>query len=280
MGRPEASFPSVESSSGQGAWQGLESHRDVISGLLAVHVWAALGWHDIQQRYRRSVLGPFWLTLSTAIMVVVLGMLYSRLLGQDISTYLPFLAVGLVVWNFIATMANEACTVFTGAEYLIKQIKMPLSIHVARLVWRNLIILAHSLPVAMIAILGFGHSPTWSWILVLPGMVLIALNGLWVTIVLGIFCTRFRDIPPVIQNLIQVAFFFTPVMWMPEILKERAWIVTSNPFYHLIELVRAPLLGRPLGLEAWLAAIAMVVIGFLVAQIFVVRYRARVPYWL
>jgi lipopolysaccharide transport system permease protein len=246
----------------------------------AMQIWGTLGWHDIRQRYRRSVLGPFWFTLSTAIMVVVLGALYSTLLQQEITNYLPFLAVGLVVWQYLASIINEGCTSFIGSAYLIKQIRLPLTVHACRIVWRNFVILLHSLPVVIIMLIAFGRMPGSELLLLPLGLMLLLLHGVWIGIALGILCARFRDIPPIVTNLVQVAFFFTPVMWSPEILKDRAWVAEYNPFYHMIEIVRAPIIGRPVHLDSWLWSLALLVIGFAFAQFLMQRFRNRVPYWL
>ncbi len=261
-------------------WRLHGPNQDIADGLGAVHIWGVLGLHDIRQRYRRSVLGPFWFTLSTLIMVSVLGALYATLLQQEISDYVTFLAVGLVVWQYIATVANEGCTAFTSVDYLIKQVRLPLTVHVVREVWRNFLILLHSLPVVVILLMAFGKTPSWGFLSVPLGLGALFLNGLWIGVVLGIVCTRFRDIPPIVGNLVQVAFFFTPVMWAPEFLGDRSWIAVYNPLYHVIEVVRAPLLGRAVGLQSWLWVGAMLVTGFALAQVLMNRYRSRVPYWL
>lgn len=262
------------------SWHTHNGRTDIFVGLSAAHVWLALGWHDIRQRYRRSVLGPFWFTLSTLIMVGVLGILYSTLLGQEIHDYLPYLGVGLVIWQYLSGCVNEGANTFIGAGYLIKQIRMPLTVHVARIVWRNFVILMHSLPVVMVFLFAFGHRPGLEIILIFPGLLILWLHGIWIGIVLGTLCARYRDVLPIVGNLLQVAFFFTPVMWLPDLLKDRAWIAELNPLYHLIEIVRAPLIGRPLELSSWLWAIGMLCAGFLLAQYLLRRTRDRVPYWL
>ena len=261
-------------------WRYAGPENDIREGLRVTHVWGALGWHDIRQRYRRSVIGPFWFTLSTAILVSVLGFLYSTLFRQEISDYLPFLATGLIVWQYIASMANESCTVFIEAGYLIKQIRMPLTIHVARIVWRNFIILIHNLPVILVILIVFDRLPGWGILVVPVGVLILMLNGIWIGIVLGILCARYRDIQPIIANFVQITFFFTPIMWMPEILEDRAWVAEYNPFYHLIELIRAPLLGGSVPLQSWLWAAGTIIVGFLSAQWLLCHYRSRVPYWL
>ncbi|WP_199030306.1 ABC transporter permease [Ralstonia sp. ASV6] len=253
---------------------------DLLMGVCAGRIWGTLGWHDIKQRYRRSVIGPFWFTLSTALMVVVLGALYSTLLNQEIRDYLPYLAVGLVIWQYLGTVANEGCMAFIGSAYLIKQMRIPLSIHVCRIAWRNFAILLHSLPVVVILLVGFGRWPKWEFLLVPLGLGLLLLHGIWVGVTLGILCARFRDIPPIVANLIQIVFFFTPVMWSPEILKGRAWIAEYNPLYHLIETVRAPITGRPIQWESWVWSLGLLMAGFALAQFLMQRYRNRIPYWL
>jgi ABC-type polysaccharide/polyol phosphate export permease len=261
-------------------WHDHSGKNDIAIGLKSTHVWGALGWHDIRQRYRRSVLGPFWFTLSTLIMVGVLGFLYSTLLKQEIYNYLPYLGTGLVIWQYISACVNEGANAFIGSGYLIKQIRMPLTIHVARIVWRNFVIMMHSLPVILLFLLLLGHRPDAQILLVIPGLFILLLQCMWIGIVLAILCTRYRDILPIIGNLLQVAFFFTPIMWMTDLLKDRAWLAEFNPLYHMIEIVRAPLIGRPLNSTSWLWAIGMLVVGFLIAQYLMKRTRDRVPYWL
>ena len=265
---------------GGDSWHTHTGRSDILVGLRASHVWLALGWHDIRQRYRRSVLGPFWFTLSTLIMVGVLGLLYSKLLNQDIHDYLPYLGIGLVVWQYLSTCMNEGANTFIGAAYLIKQVRMPLTVHVARVIWRNFVILLHSLPVMLLFLLAFGHRPGLEILLVIPGLFLLWLQGIWIGLVLGILCARYRDVLPIIGNFVQVAFFFTPVMWLPDLLEDRKWIAELNPLYHLIEVVRAPMIGRHLELVSWLWSVALLFVGFSLAQYLMVRSRNRVPYWL
>lgn len=257
-----------------------DENNDLFLGIKARQVWGTLGWHDIKQRYRRSVLGPFWFTLSTAIMVGVLGALYSVLLQQEIVSYLPYLAVGLVVWQYLAASVTEGCTSLIGSAYLIKQIRLPLTVHVCRIAWRNFVILLHSLPVVIILLIGSGRWPGVEFLLLPFALFVLLLHGVWLGVALGVLCARFRDIPPIVINLVQVAFFFTPVMWSPEILKERAWIADYNPLYHMIEVVRAPIIGRPVHWQSWAWSVGFLAIGFIFAQILMKRFRNRVPYWL
>ncbi|MEP3220817.1 MAG: ABC transporter permease [Lentilitoribacter sp.] len=253
---------------------------DIIVGLTVPFVWMSLGWHDIRQRYRRSVIGPWWFTLTTCLFVGVLGTIYSFILEQDLETYLPYLAAGFVTWQYISIGLNEGCTAFIDSAHLLKQIRLPMTIHVARIAWRNLFIFLHNIPVAFAVLFYMGGFPGLSFILFPLGLFILFLNSIWISIVLGILCSRFRDIPPIVTNLVQTGFFITPVMWLPDILDDKIWIAEINPFYHLIEIIRAPIIDRPIELLSWLVSIGLLVVGFALAQWLMIKFRDRITYWL
>lgn len=252
---------------------------DIREGVKSTHIWPLLGWLEIKQRYRRSVLGPFWLTLSTGGLVLGMGPLYGRLFNQDISSYFQFLAVSFVVWQFVAGLITDSCQAFIDAEGYIKQIKLPLSVHVLRVVWKNLIIFAHNFIIVVLVMLYLQPPIGWHYLLAPLGVLILAINGVWLGLLLGLFCARFRDIPPIITSLIQVALFLTPIMWKPEMLGRHQWTVNLNPLYHYLEVVRAPLLGAVPTVTTWVAIFAMTIGGYVVTLAFFARFRARVAYW-
>jgi len=244
------------------------------------HVWGMLGWQDIKQRYRRSVLGPWWLTIASGIMIGAMGYLYARLLGQATPDYMPFLAVGFILWNFVATAVTEGCTVFIAAEGIVKQVKLPLTLHVCRVLWRNVIVFAHNAVIILLTLLFFGKSLVWPGVVALAGFALIILNGLWVVALLGIFCARFRDIPPIVASVLQILFFMTPIMWDKSMLGARGWFADINPVFHLIEVMRAPLLGTGIPYVSFAIVLVMGAAGAALTLYAMTRFRARVPYWL
>ena len=253
--------------------------RDVAEGARAFRLWGMLGWQDVRQRYRRSTLGPFWLTISMGALVGGLGVLYAGLFRMDVADYLPFVAAGLILWGLISGLITEGSAAFIGAEGIIKQVNLPLSVHVYRVVWRNFIVFAHNVVIYVAAAVFFSIQPGWTGLLVLPGLALLCLNGVWVGLLLGLISARFRDVPQIAASIVQVAFFLTPIIWKPELLPERAFILDLNPFFHLLELVRAPLLGQAPGLVSWLAASGITLGGWLVTLVMYRRYRWRIAYW-
>lgn len=74
---------------------------DLVDGFRRHELWLHLGWQDIKQRYRRSVLGPFWITIATGTTAVAMGGLYSKLFRLELSEHLPYVTLGLIVWNLI-----------------------------------------------------------------------------------------------------------------------------------------------------------------------------------
>ena len=194
-------------------------------------LWSMLGWADIRQRYRRSFIGPFWITISMAVMVGGMGLVYGTLFHQDLSTFLPFIGAGFLGWFFVSTCIGEGALPFVQAEGLIKQGGLPLSLHVFRVIWRNVLILCHNAVVIIVIYLWFGGFHPLSVIMVVPGLVLTAVNVAWINLIIGPLCTRFRDLAPIIANMLQMLFFITPVVFLPQALSSRAWIVELNPLY-------------------------------------------------
>lgn len=242
-------------------------------------MWATLGLHDIKQRYRRSMLGPFWITISMGIMIAALGTLYSQIFQVEIKEYLPYLAAGLFCWALIANIINDSCQVFIGGEHLIKQLSAPLSIYVYRMLWSNLLLAAHNVWVYVITAMLFAVEVNWATLLFLPALALLVLNGIWIGLFLGLFSVRFRDVPMTVQSITQVMFFITPIFWKPDMLPGRALLLDANPFYHFITILRAPLLGQAPPLEHWLAVFMTAVVGWCLAFLLYSAYRWRIAYW-
>jgi len=253
---------------------------DIAAGLKLWRLSLMLGWLDIKLKYRGSLLGPFWLTISTGIMVAAMGGLYSLLFHMVLATYLPFLALSLVLWNALGGLVTDACTTFTQAEGTIRSTRMPFLVHASRVVVRTMISFAHNLPVILAVFVIFGVSPGWVALQSLAGLLLWLLDAFAACILLGSFCARFRDIPPIIASVMQIAFFVTPVVWRPEQLGAKGWWLPLNPFDALLEIVRSPLLGQAASWQVWQLAIVYSLAFCTVAWFMFARVRARLAYWM
>jgi lipopolysaccharide transport system permease protein len=253
---------------------------DLRESLARPHLWISLAWFDIKQRFRRSLLGPLWITLSMAALIGGMGPLYSSILGQDLSIYFPYLAVGIVVWSFFATMLTEAGGIFASASGIIRQTRYPLASLALRCVSRNLIVFGMN-SVIILAVLTYAQPPLglsllWS----LVGVLLAAVGGVGATLILGIFCTRFRDMQQMVVAVLQIMMFLTPVFWKPSPGTSRSLALQLNPFYYLLELIRQPLLGETPELRFFWVSAAVCLASLLLGLAFFARYRNRIVYWL
>jgi lipopolysaccharide transport system permease protein len=253
---------------------------DLIEGLQRWELWRALAWQDIRQRYRRSTLGPFWITLSMGVMIGTLGVLYAALFHIPIQDYLPFLSLGLLIWNLVSQIVNDGCICFNAAEPLIKQIRMPISTHVYRTLSRNVMIFAHNIVIYVVVAVIFRVWPGAAGLLVIPAFGLLLLNSIWVILLLGLLCARFRDVGLLVGSLLQVVFFVSPILWRPETLGNRIAFAKFNPVYHYIELIRGPLLGQVPEPLSWMVAIVTLIVGSIGTFFFFARFRRRLAFWL
>jgi ABC-2 type transport system permease protein/lipopolysaccharide transport system permease protein len=242
-------------------------------------LWLRLGWNDILQRYRRSVLGPLWLTVSMAIMIVSLGLLYAQIFHSPINDFLPYLCVGFLVWGYFSSFLTEAGSLFVASESYIKQIKLPYVLYVCRATWSKIIIFAHNFVIYPCVIAYFHIWPGLPGLLAVPGLLILTMNGALATLFIGMISTRFRDIPQVINSIVQILFFVTPIMWKSEELKEQIFIADWNPLYHLIQIVREPLLGNVPSASSYVVVVIMTLTNLIVVGLFFGRYRERISYW-
>jgi ABC-2 type transport system permease protein len=269
--------------SGPRSWR--RAFGDIGQGWRQRPLWGYLGWQDIKQRYRRSVLGPLWISISMGVIALGLGILYSALFDVPLAQFLPHVAVGLLIWNFVSGCILEGSEVFISNEGLIKFLPAPITLHVYRLVWRQTLFFLHNLVVWAVLMIVFPRPLGWEVLLSIPAFGLLMINGAWVAILSGILATRFRDIPPIIASVTQLVFYLTPIVWSVNMLsgneaaRERAHLVELNPVFHFVEILRQPLIGDPIVGRYWLVVGAITVVGWTVALVALRNYRSRVAYW-
>lgn len=256
--------------------------QDVLLGLRRADLAGTLGWQDIKQRYRRSKLGPFWLTISMGVMIGAMGLVFGGIFNSPMHDFLPFLAIGIVLWTFISSVITEGCTAFISSDAVIKQLPLPLFLHVMRLIWRNVVILGHNVVIIPILFFVFLKPIGIVSLLAIPGFILSTVTLTWVALLAGILCTRYRDLTQIVASVLQIVFYLTPILWMPSMLAERHGYVYMdvNPFYHLIEVIRSPLLGSAPTMTSWLVSIGMALIGWIVTISVYGKYKNRISYWL
>lgn len=246
---------------------------------VSIPLWARLALNDISVRYRRSVLGPFWITATMLVFVVTVGFLYSGLFAQPSTQFLHHLAIGLVFWQFLSGCVNEgAGALINDKNMLLNTTISPFDI-IMRVVARNFIIMLHNLPILVLTFAYAWPVVGLNFFIFMIGGTLVLLNAIWITIFVAIISARFRDIPPFVAVLTQLLFILSPIIWMSDRLPQKSAIIIFNPIGHIIDAVRSPLMDGganylALGVSATIAAL-----GCLFAYVTYHRFKYRLAYW-
>ncbi len=250
---------------------------DLKQGARAFGIWGIPPLVEAGRSFRRTIVGPVLPTLNRGLNILVLGLLFGTLLDLRAARYVPHLVAGMVVWLLIQGIFRDACRAFSGAEDLLNG-TLPVSIAIFRSVWRAFITFGFNLALIAPVAVALGFLPGWEALLAIPGLLLMFLNGLWVSLVLAPLCLQFDFLRMFVQRALRFAFLGTPILWIPQQLPNRQILVQSNPFYHCLEVVRGPLIGQSPGLTTWTIVAGLALAGWLVAILVFARYRARVAF--
>ena len=241
--------------------------------------WRALAAGDIRSKYRRTVLGPWWITATNAFTALIMGLVAGRFLGADMRTYLPHFMVSMTMWNFISSSLNEACTVIISAGGMIKAVDMPILIHIMRMVQRNLIIFLHNIVVIPFIWLVYPWPIGFQSLLAPVGLLIVYLAVVCGSVIVSMICVRYRDVPPVMASILQLLFFVSPIIWVPDHVRGSEFIVALNPVAYLLAVTRDPIMGVSPSFLSWAGAVGFVALAAVAMAYIYTRYRSRVVFW-
>lgn len=247
----------------------------------AIRIGAYLGWTDLRQAYKRTLIGQFWISLSTLVGIAAIGTVYSYLFGIAPSTYLPYLATGLVFWGLINSAITEGAVAFIFSEGYIRGTAVPHLTYIVRIMSKMLLTFAHNLIVIPIVLLIFpqGFSPTV--LLVIPGFLIgvLALTGIVTTI--AVFATRFRDVPQILAALMTILFYVTPVIWKPSTLPDgpAQLVVYANPLASVLQVMRLPVLNESPDPLNWVIASLTALISLSIGAVVFSKFDKRIAFW-
>lgn len=254
---------------------------DLATALKRPQLWLILSWYDIKQRYKRSTLGPFWVTISTGVLVGMLSILWSTLFKLDVKDYLPFFCIGQVIWTYISMQLTESCNTFVQFDYIIRQTKVSFNSLVLRVLSRNVIIFFHNFIIILLVITFVGPGWTWGAMAAIPAFILLSLCLFALSLILAIACTRFRDLLMIVQNILLVCFYFTPIMWKKDQLHgSLLYLIDFNPLVHFFSLIRDPMLGKMPSTSSIMISVCITIVMLVASQWLLLRARNRIAYWL
>jgi len=255
--------------------------RDLIDGFRLAPLWLTLGWEQTAARFRRTVLGPFWLTANLLAMAFALSFIFGELFGNgNWRANFALIISGILCWSITGGFLADAANAFISAGDLMNTMRLPLTFHVLLMMYKNVInFLAQLIALwVVLLVLRLGAVPDISFIF---GLAIVLINGVFLSIIVAMPATRFRDVYQSVAFAVQILFFLTPVFWAPAQMQgKRSIILTLNPFAHLLELIRQPLLGRTPLLVHWEWGIGLMVVLGATAITMLTLYRKRVVFWL
>lgn len=260
----------------------MDFFTDLKEGYRRSRLWKRLAILELKTRYQGAFIGTFWILLTLMLKVGMLSLVYAMVLDKDIEEYVMFLALGVLTWNFISAAIISSGTVFIKASSFLQQMKLPHSVFVFQNIYREALVLVlyqlFAVPL-VIAIKGFGFvSIIWLW--ALAGYALIVLNAFFVNMWLGWLAVRFRDVQPFLTSIVMILFLITPVLWPPPADFAGSILFQLNPFYHLLELIRAPILHNVVPFTSFAVASLCLLVNILICAIFYSRVRDRLVLWL
>lgn len=256
-----------------------EGLADILRTIRMPQLVLYMAWSDVRARYKRSVLGPLWITLGTAVSIFAFGFIWSELLHMKRETFVPILTTGLILWQFMSACITEASSCFSRQASIIRNLDLPLSLHPAQLILRHCINLAHNIPLFLVVILILGIPFSLNMLMVVPAFLLVTTNLFWMSMLIGVLGARFRDFEYMVSMIMPLLMFLSPVMFRPDALPFSGKYMWINPFSSMIEIIRQPLLGEVIPDFLWLINIGMLVVGGTLSLMFFSAKFKRIAFW-
>lgn len=252
---------------------------EVYSGALNYHQWLYFGFQDIKLRYRRSTIGPWWVTLGTLLTILLLSLVWSSIFKLNLNDYLLYFTIGYVIWGWISGQVLEAATGYSQFQGVIKQIKIPITVFLFRICTRHLFVLAHNFVVIVLVSYLIGDGFVIASLLFIPGFFIVQGNIFFASNLVAILCTRFQDMTQIVNLAMQLIFFCTPIIWKADLIKNKTYLTQHNPFFHWIELLREPLIGSTATSADWLWSTATLIVLAVVSCTVLGKYRSKISFW-
>ena len=254
--------------------------NDFWEGCVRWNAWTALALDDLRQRYQRTVLGPLWVTIAHMFFVGGFAIWASVVMKQSLADAFLYVAAGMTVWALIANSLSEAPTVFIRASSFIMSYDLPISIQVFRAVSGQMLTFGHNMIVYAIAVVAVGHQQSLIILMAIPGIIMLFLIFVAWTPFLAIAGARYRDLGPLISSIIGMLIILTPIFWRKADIPQAEWLANLNPIYHLIEIVRAPLLGYSASAMNWYVSLGVFAVCAIASTVAYSTNRKNVSYWL
>lgn len=246
----------------------------------SLDLWILMGSLEVRHRYHRSKIGTFWITLSMAVLVGTISIVWAYIFNVSVKDYLPHLTVGMIVWGYISTTLNESCTIYPSNAGYLKQVRSPHLLFIFQLLFRNILVLAHNYIILIAVLLIYADTSILGFGISLLSLLLVTINLFWMCGVVGLLTSRYRDLYQMVGALLQIIFYITPIVFKTDHMSETVRTMFSlNPFFHAINSIRAPLLKNEFPLNSLVLLALSAVFGMALTMIIYGKYSKRISYW-
>lgn len=256
--------------------------KDLLASVRNPEFWALSGWLDIVVKYRQSRLGLVWLIAPAVVYVFGLGGFFSAMYGVDLTRFAAHVGIGWVLFRAVSTVIVESTTVFASAAPFIMDGHVRLTDFVLGVVAKAMFYMVTALPVVIVAMVIFPDINARGLAMVLVSLPVVVANILWIGLVFALVGARFPDLSQFIGNIFVFAFLLTPIIWYADAMpadRLRGSLMRANPLFHLVEVVRAPILGESVEPLTFYYLGVMTVVGWALAVVVYRRYARFVPIW-
>lgn len=257
-----------------------DAAHDLKRGLHRIRLSSFLAWREFFLPFRFGFLGPIWITLQMVLWVLVIGLFLGPSLSSHGVYYYAYIAIGFTLYNLFSVFFSEGSQLFIKSKPYILNIPNPFSIYALKLVIKANIQILMAAPVILAAILLTGVPVTYVSLLFIPGLILSCVFGFGAGLILGTLTVFYRDLTFLVQAVMRLLMFMTPIFWVLEGDGLRAKITAFNPIQVYLNVVRAPLLGDIPSLEHWGVAGGGAIVAVFVGFGLFALYRNRLALWL
>lgn len=253
---------------------------DMLQSAKLKHIWTTLAISEIKSSYKKTKLGPLWITLSTTILLFSMGPLYSTIFKSDFKTYFVYLGCGFIFWAFIKDTILESANEYINSQGYILSQPYPLSIYIFKCILKNIITFFHNFIVIIFIVIFYSDNLTFLNLLIFGfGFFINILILFFIGLSVSVVCLRFRDILNIIQNIFTVLFFLTPILWMPSLLENKTYFIYGNIFFSMIDIMRSPLIGNGLPRLSFIICIFFLLLSILLSAYLFGKYKNKIALW-
>jgi ABC-type polysaccharide/polyol phosphate export permease len=245
-----------------------------------IYVSWRIAYSEILIKYRRSIFGPAWISINMLVTIFALSIVFSNLFNMEIKNYVPFVFCGLLSWGFISLTILDSVQLYINGA--IKNFNFPVFFFPLKNTFKNLIIFLHNSLIYIIILIAVNKDIlSLNFLYIIIAFPIYILNSVFISLSIGLVSLRFRDVGQIITNGVFLIFLVTPVFWDPSILSGKKIIISElNPLYHLIEIMRQPLLGKVPSYNNYFFSIIVTIINAFLAYISFKKYFNNKAFWI